>query len=88
MPLSIGTSLLMVHMIPRNIHGNPVFPMTIRNDPSNKGTIAVWKEIIESGVSVKPTSLNRVAGVKIPLAFRLDAVKKESLAITYHQARD
>ena len=88
MPLSVGTSRLMVHIMPRSIHGNPVFPMTIRNDPSNKGTIAVWKEIIESGVSVKPRSLNIVAGVKTPLISGLDTVKNESLGITYHQHRD
>ena len=79
MPLSVGTILVMVQIIHRSIHGNPVFPMTMRNDPSNKGRTAVWKEIIESGVRVKPRSLNKVAGVKIPLFSGLFTYRKKLL---------
>lgn len=49
------------------MQGNPVFPMTMRKAPSRSGTIAVWNDSIESGVSVKPRSLNMDAGVKMPL---------------------
>ena len=49
------------------MQGNPVFPMTIRKAPSKSGTMAVWNDSMESGVSVKPRSLNMDAGVKIPL---------------------
>ena len=54
-------------MMNRRVHGNPVFPMTIRTEPSRSGKTANWKEIIESGVSVNPRSLKKVAGVKTPL---------------------
>ena len=50
------------------MQGNPVFPMIMRKAPSRSGTIAVWKDSMESGVSVKPRSLNMDAGVKMPLA--------------------
>lgn len=49
------------------MQGNPVFPIMIRKVPRSKGTVANWNDIIESGVSVKPRSLNIEAGVKIPL---------------------
>ena len=54
-------------MMKRSIQGNPVFPIMMRNVPMKRGTTAFWKEIIESGVSVKPRSLNKDAGVNIPL---------------------
>ena len=50
-----------------SIHGNPVLPMIMRKLPKSNGKIAYWKEIIESGVRVKPRSLNMEAGVKKPL---------------------
>ena len=49
------------------MQGNPVFPMIMRKAPSRRGTIAVWNDSMESGVSVKPRSLNMDAGVKMPL---------------------
>jgi hypothetical protein len=54
-------------MTKRSMHGKPVLPMMIRKVPSNSGKTAFWKETIESGVSVKPRSLNNEAGVKKPL---------------------
>ncbi len=54
------------------MQGNPVFPMIIRKAPSKRGTIAVWNDSMESGVSVKPRSLNMDAGVKMPLDPGLD----------------
>jgi hypothetical protein len=43
--------------------------MTIKKPPSNSGTKASAKGIIEVGVRVNPTSLNREAGVNMPLKF-------------------
>ena len=54
------------------MQGNPVFPIIIRKAPSRSGTIAVWNDSMESGVSVKPRSLNMDAGVKMPLEPRLN----------------
>lgn len=54
-------------MMNRRKHGKPVFPATIKREPSRRGNTACWKDIIESGVSVNPTSLNKVAGVNMPL---------------------
>lgn len=53
-------------MMMRNIIGNPVFPMIIRKDINNSGQIAVWKEIILSGVKVKPKSVKAELAVKTP----------------------
>ena len=58
------------------MQGNPVFPMIMRKDPSRSGTIAVWNDSMESGVSVKPRSLNMDAGVKMPLERELDTCFK------------
>ena len=58
------------------MQGNPVFPIIMRNAPSNSGTIAVWNDSMESGVSVKPRSLNMDAGVKMPLRSGLDTYFK------------
>ncbi len=58
------------------MQGNPVFPITMRKAPSNRGTIAVWNDSMESGVSVKPRSLNKDAGVKMPLRSGLDTYFK------------
>ena len=66
-PLSFGTRYELSQITKRSMHGKPVFPMTIRKLPSSRGSTALWKEIIESGVSVNPRSLNIEAGVKIPL---------------------
>jgi hypothetical protein len=49
------------------MQGKPVLPMMIRKVPRVKGRTANWKEIMESGVRVKPRSLNKDAGVKKPL---------------------
>ena len=49
------------------MHGKPVFPIMIKKLPRSKGKTAVWKETIESGVRVNPTSLNRDGLVKKPL---------------------
>lgn len=49
------------------MQGNPVLPMMIRKDPNKSGKTARSKDIMESGVSVKPRSLNNEAGVKMPL---------------------
>lgn len=49
------------------MQGNPVLPMIMRKAPSKSGTMAVWNDCMESGVSVKPRSLNMDAGVKMPL---------------------
>lgn len=68
-PLSRGTTFEAAQMTNLNMHGKPVFPMTIRKEPMRRGTIAVWKETNESGVSVKPTSLNNEEDEKIPLYF-------------------
>ena len=51
----------------RSMQGKPVFPMMIRKDPRRSSNIDSWNEIIESGVRVKPRSLNKEAGVNIPL---------------------
>ena len=49
------------------MQGNPVFPMIMRKAPNRSGRTAVWNDSMESGVSVKPRSLNMDAGVKMPL---------------------
>lgn len=49
------------------MQGKPVFPMMMRKLPSSNGRTAVWKEFMESGVRVKPRSLNIEAGVNMPL---------------------
>ena len=49
------------------MQGNPVLPMMIRKDPNKSGKTACSKDIMESGVSVKPRSLNSEADVKMPL---------------------
>lgn len=54
------------------MQGNPVFPMIMRKAPSKSGTIAVWNDCMESGVRVKPRSLNKDADVKMPLKSGLD----------------
>ena len=65
-------------------HGKPVLPMTIRKPPKSRIQTAPWKDIIESGVSVKPRSLNNVAGVNMPLcAFSM--LEAQISKITYHQ---
>jgi len=69
-PLFCGTRNELSQITKRSMHGKPVFPITMRKLPSRRGNTAFWKEIIESGVSVKPRSLNREAGVNIPLGLR------------------
>jgi hypothetical protein len=66
MALLLGTILEYIQMVKRSIQGKPVLPMIIRKVPSTRGHIASWKETIESGVSVKPRSLNKEAEVKKP----------------------
>ena len=56
-------------MTNRSMHGKPVLPMMIRKEPNSKGITVVWNEIMLSGVSVKPRSLNIEADVKMPLTF-------------------
>ena len=51
------------------MQGNPVLPMIIRKDPNKSGKTACSNDIMESGVSVKPRSLNIDAGVKMPLIY-------------------
>lgn len=58
------------------MQGNPVFPMIMRKAPSRSGTMAVWNDSMESGVNVKPRSLNMDAGVKMPLKGELDTCFK------------
>jgi hypothetical protein len=50
------------------MQGKPVLPMMIKNEPSKMGRTVTWKETMESGVKVKPRSLNMDAGVKKPLS--------------------
>lgn len=71
-----------------SMQGKPVLPMTIRKEPMMRGTTAVSKELNESGVSVKPTSLNNEAGVKIPLSLGQHKVISEAEVRLYHQVRD
>ena len=78
-PDSRGTNLDDIQITKRSMHGNPVFPIMIRKLPNSKGNTASWKEIMESGLSVKPRSLNSDAGVKKPL------VQDESVAIVSRQ---
>lgn len=66
-PLFKGTTFAIVHMYSRSMNGKPVCPAIMRMAPIIKGTLAVRKEIIESGVSVYPQSVNIEPGVKIPL---------------------
>jgi len=74
MPLFLGTTLLDAQMTKRSMHGKPVLPITIKKDPMINGKTAPWNEIIESGVSVKPRSFNKLAEVKMPLSMLLDTV--------------
>jgi hypothetical protein len=67
MPEFLRVHLDKAQIINRSIHGKPVFPMTMRNAPRRRGRTASLKEINESGVREKPTSLKREAGVNIPL---------------------
>lgn len=57
----------MVQMYSRSMKGKPVCPAIMRMAPMIKGTLAVRKEIIESGVSVYPQSVNIEPVVKMPL---------------------
>ena len=75
-PLSLGTSLWQIQMMNRSMQGNPVLPIIIRTDPKSSGSTAIWNEMKESGVRVKPRSLKSDAGVKIPLEW-LDYRKTE-----------
>ena len=86
-PLPVGTIFVIVQIVNRSMHGNPVFPMTIRNDPMNSGRTAVSNDIIESGVSVNPKSLNIDAGVKIPLGQTMSKVGDQENTGTYHHTR-
>lgn len=55
------------------------------------GTTAFWKEIIESGVSVKPRSLNIDAGVKIPLDLISrwrPKCQRQPVMLTHHHVLD
>jgi hypothetical protein len=45
--------------------GNPVFPTMIRKLINRRGQMAVWKDIMLSGVIVKPRSVNAEFAVKI-----------------------
>jgi hypothetical protein len=67
-PLRAGTHLEQSQITKRSMQGKPVFPIIMRKVPNSSGRTAVWKEIIESGVRVKPRSLNIEADVKKPLS--------------------
>lgn len=86
-PLLCGTRNELSQITKRSMHGKPVFPITMRKLPSRRGNTALWKETIESGVSVKPRSLNREAGVNIPLGLRKLLLGWRSRS-AYHHARD
>lgn len=73
--LFAGTKIDETHITNRSMHGNPVLPTMMRKLPIRSGSTASWKEIIESGVSVKPRSLNIEAGVKIPLKSELALIQ-------------
>jgi hypothetical protein len=66
-PLSRGVKSDATHITTLSIHGNPVFPITMRKLPNRRGSTAYWKDCIESGVSVYPRSLSKDAEVKNPL---------------------
>jgi hypothetical protein len=66
-PRFSGTIFEIVQMNSRSVNGKPVCPAMMRIAPTNRGTTAVRNEIIESGVSVYPQSVNIDPGVKIPL---------------------
>jgi len=61
------TSFDRTQMMKRSMIGNPVLPMTMRKLPRRRGKIAYWKDTMESGVSVKPRSLNMDVEVNTPL---------------------
>jgi hypothetical protein len=44
--------------------GNPVFPITMKNDPTTKINVDLLKIFIESYVTVNPKSLNEDCAVK------------------------
>ena len=62
-----GTTFPPIQIMNRSIQGNPVLPMMIKKLPRSRGSTAPWNDIMESGVSVKPRSLKRVAEVNMPL---------------------
>jgi len=66
-PLDFGTTSDRIQMIKRSMQGNPVLPMIMRKLIRRRGRTAYSKEIILSGVRVKPRSLKAEAEVKIPL---------------------
>ena len=78
-----GTTLLHSQIVNLSKHGKPVFPMTIRKPPRARIQTAPWKDIIESGVSVKPRSLKRVADVKMPLV-AMSMIEATVFKNTYH----
>lgn len=62
-----GANLETTQMTNLSMHGKPVLPMMIRKLPTRRIQTAYWKDNIESGVRVKPRSLNIEAAVKTPL---------------------
>lgn len=66
-PWLSGTIFAIVQMNSRSMKGKPVCPAMMRTAPMTRGTVAVRNEIIESGVSVYPQSVNIEPGVKMPL---------------------
>jgi hypothetical protein len=72
-------------MMNLSMQGNPVLPMMIKNVPSTRGRTATWKETMESGVSVRPRSLNKDAGVKKPLDVIRLSPTFGALVGTHHQ---
>lgn len=63
----VGTNFAIVQMNSLSMKGKPVCPAIMRTAPVSIGTVAVRKEINESGVSVYPQSVNIEPGVKMAL---------------------
>lgn len=68
----------------RSMQGKPVLPMMMRKVMRIRGQTAVLKRTMESGVRVKPTSLNALSAVKMALGTVSLAISS-SIRLTYHQ---
>jgi hypothetical protein len=59
----MGASLKLIQINSRRKQGKAVLPIMMRKAPNRRKYSLLWKETIELGVNVKPTSWNDEAAV-------------------------
>lgn len=70
-PVPTGTTCASTHMMKRSITGKPVLPMMMKKDMASMTKVARLKDIMLSGVSVKPRSMKAEFAVKNPHQVRV-----------------